>query len=206
MLSKDIYQLFLGLFLVVAVAVIILLATRVPLIGELTQVAMLFAGMFGIAALSVLSRFIEGSVRGPLVQITFNEARTRQVLRDTIDADYVEVSRHDYQNKVPWEPTSDSLLAQDTSLALAKLRIDLERELRRIAYEKEIPFDARRLSIPRLTEALLNRHLLTASVIAAINDVMPACNQAIHGAEVAPELAQSVINVGEELLNVLRGR
>lgn len=202
MSRKDFSSLLVGAILILAVSAIVALTTRLPLV-ELTQVAMLFAGMLAVAAMSAISRFIDGSSGSALVHISFNEPRVRSVLEDALTRTNLN-KRILEESSPPWEPTADLLLTQDPSLALAKLRIDLERELRRLAYRHELPVDAHRMGVPQLTEVLLRREILSPPLVAAIRDVLPACNQAVHGAEVSADVAQSVSNVGQDILSALR--
>ena len=200
---KD--SLFLAGILALLVVGLVLLVSEVPMLNEIMQVAMIFAGMLAMAALSAISRYLDGVSNAPLIKISFNETQTRQALDDIINVAYDQENQRNLRPKIQlWEPTSDSLKDEDPALALAKLRIDLERELRRIAYENKIAIDPRKASIGYLLDTLVHREVLHDRVVAAIRDVLPVCNMAIHGGEVTTEVASSVLNLGEDLLRVLR--
>ena len=202
-MSKDRAALTAGLILAAVAAVIFLAALRLPLAAEILQAAMLLLGLVSMAAISAFARLLERS-SGPLVQITFNEAQARSALEDVVEVS-VDKPAVEVPADAPWEPTENSLLLQDPVLALAKLRIDIERELRRIAYTAEPSLDSRRLlAIPSLLQVLVDRKTLSIQVAAVIKNILPVCNQAIHGGEIGRETALSVSNIGTEVLKVLR--
>jgi hypothetical protein len=184
------------------------------MLTELTQVAAIMTGMLLVAALSAMSRYLDSSHEAPLIQITFNEARNRQALDDIITAEPNKLKQHEEMKFSPWEPTSGTLIIEDPALALAKLRIDLERELRRIAFKREVMIDPRRVTIRHLVDTLADRKILEKEVATAIRDVIPACNLAIHGGQITREIAISVLNmreiaisvlnIGQDLLDILR--
>jgi hypothetical protein len=187
------------------VAGLAVFALEVPMTPGFMQVIMLIIGMLLIATFSGISRYLDEHSTAPAIRISFNEAQTRRALRDLITAAYrAEVERHLAPRIGLWEPTSESLSSEDPALALAKLRIDLERELRRIAFEQEVPIDPRKTSIRYLLEALAARRILGTEIIAVINDVLPVCNSAIHGGEISLDTASGVLSVGEDLLRILR--
>jgi hypothetical protein len=198
-------SLFLAGILALGVAGLVFFVSKVPTLHEIMQVAMIFAGMLAIAALSAISKYLDGGSITPLIKISFNEAQTRQALDDLINIAYDEEIQRDLAPKLKlWEPTSDILKEEDPALALAKLRIALERELRRIAYEHKVAIEPRKSPVGYLLEMLGQRGVLDNRVVAAIRDVLPVCNMAIHGGEVTPEIANSVLRLGEDLVRVLR--
>ncbi len=205
MSSKDRYLvLAVGILLACSVIGIMVAIASIQIVVGLTQALMVFAGMVSIAAMSSISRFLEGTPAAPHINIAFNEAHTRQVLGK------LESSNHENHpqaqaSATPWDITADSLLGEDRNLALAKLRIDLEKELRRIAYSKRLSVSADR-EVGRLLRRLEEERLLDPEIVTALKDVLPACNQAVHGAEVTSETAQAVLSIGEQILRILRSK
>lgn len=189
---------------VIGVGVLLFAAIRLELTRELLYVAMLLLGMLAMGTLSIVQKLIERSAGGPIVQINFNEARTRESLREIVDAEVVEVRERMRFGDVPWEPSSDALLSVDPALALAKLRIDLERELRRLAYEHKLGIDPRRASVGQLIESLLQEELLPPQAFAALKDILPPMNEAVHGGQVEQSVANSVVAIGADVLALLR--
>lgn len=196
----------LNLLLLVAagVALLLYIAVRLEVARELLYVAMLLLGMLSMGALSIIQKLVEHSAGGPIVQINFNEARTRESLREVVDAEVVEVRDRMRFGDAPWEPSADALLSADPTLALAKLRIDIERELRRLAYEHKLDIDPKRASLGRMIEVLLRKEVLPPQAVAALQDILPPMNEAIHGGQVDQAVANSVGTIGADILALLR--
>ena len=192
------------LLAVAGVATLLFVAVRLDLARELLYVAMLLLGMLSMGSLSIIQKLIEHSSGGPIVQINFNEARTRESLREVFDAEVAEVRDQMRFAEAPWEPSADTLLSADPALALAKLRIDLERELRRLAYGHNLEIDPRRASLGGLIEALLRKDVLPPQAVAALQDILPPMNEAVHGGQIEQSVANSVAAIGTDILALLR--
>jgi hypothetical protein len=192
------------LLVVVGVGALLFAAVRLELAIELLYVAMLLLGMLAMAALSIVQKLIEPSTGTTMVQINFNEARTRESLREVVDAEVVEVRDRMRFTEAPWEPSPEALLSADPALALAKLRIDLERELRRLVYEHKLDIDPQRASIGRLIEVLLREDIVPPQAVAALQDILPPMNEAVHGGQVEQSVANSVVAIGADVLALLR--
>jgi hypothetical protein len=171
---------------------------------EIANVIMFFVGLFGMAAVTTLQRLVDRP--GPLVQITFNEASIRQKLSDlrrdmpddVIEAEVVEERRN------TWSKWESELLGKDNTLALAKLRIDLESELRKIAHNVGIDDYATRASVRSLANALAQRNDIPVGYLSVLEDILPTLNTAIHGGKVSTETAASILRAGRDLLSMLR--
>lgn len=167
------------------------------------QVLMLMAGAAFFSGLAVFFNLLNQPRTAPLIQFNFNADRLQDELGTLIEAEYDEV----YPEKtMPWEPTPDNLVQDDPVLALAKVRIDLERELRRIAIESDLLRSDQRFNIRRILEQLDQKGKFNPTVIRAIQDILPVCNRAVHGQAVDTETAQNVIDIAREILAILRGR
>lgn len=90
------------------------------------------------------------------------------------------------------------LLDSDPVLALAALRIEIERKLRSVANFIEVPMSDR-LSISKLIDAVARRELLSVEQIAALRKILNMCNRAIHGSSISREEAREIIDLVEEL-------
>lgn len=82
------------------------------------------------------------------------------------------------------EPAYMQVVDMDPNLALAGLRIELEKQLRRIANEFGIN---RRVPMPTLLRELRNMEALSGPQYSALNDLLPMLNAAVHGADVPPD-------------------
>jgi len=98
-------------------------------------------------------------------------------------------------------------LAQvDPVVGLAKLRIEIEARLRRLA-EREDPTPAdrraRTQNLGRVVRDLSAREILRPSFGASLLDVIGICNRAIHGEDIRDVDAQQIARSGVELLDAL---
>lgn len=86
----------------------------------------------------------------------------------------------------------------DPNLALAGLRIELERRLRKIAERHGIISNRRGIGL--LIRDLLARNLLTREQSSILADLLPSLNAAVHGASVDPRASAWAAEVGPQLL------
>jgi hypothetical protein len=96
------------------------------------------------------------------------------------------------------------LVETDPILALAKLRIELEKALNKLYRITGKDNRQRRpLSAGQLAYSLSAAEILPKNVAGSIREVISVCNRAIHGEEIRQEDAQSVVEVGTSLLSEL---
>ncbi|HVQ07623.1 MAG TPA: hypothetical protein VMS43_04240 [Allosphingosinicella sp.] len=123
------------------------------------------------------------------------------------------------RNEAP-EDAAEQLTSQylqDPTLALASLRIDIERRLRRLAQLSWISDGSNRtsptssspssgsrlLTLSRLMDELQKHHVLSPMEDSALRDMMPTLDAAIHAQTVSAEAAQWVIEYGPRILAAL---
>ncbi|MBO9449148.1 hypothetical protein J7426_02690 [Tropicibacter sp. R16_0] len=112
--------------------------------------------------------------------------------------DQTETEVHD-SDKEPFE----FLDLRDPNLALAALRIEIEKRLRKIAQVRGLSQENRRLGIPQLIRTLEDERAIGRSAGAMIRDMLPAMNAAAHGM-VVPETADDwVLQNGPKILSLL---
>ena len=105
----------------------------------------------------------------------------------------------------PWDLTLGQLVGLDNSLALAKLRIELERELRHIAYNNQTDISFRPLGITENgSRTCCPEKFYPPLGLGTLNDITFVCDQAVHGTEVPDDITASVVRVGGQLLEQLR--
>ncbi len=90
------------------------------------------------------------------------------------------------------------LLDSDPVLALAALRIEIERKLKLVVNFLKIP-NKERYPISKMIEAIKKRELLSYDQISALQNIIKMCNEAIHGSLVSKEEATEIIDLTEEL-------
>lgn len=197
------YGLAVGSFLALLTAGLLLLVAQDRIAPEIDQVLLLIAGMTTVAALTAFQQVAENNTPPSFAHVSFNEVLVSQSLSEgfTIpDSSLVEGEKI----AEPWDLSIGQLVGLDNSLALAKLRIELERELRHIAYNNQTDISSRPLGITRMAQELVSRKILPATWLGALNDITLVCDQAVHGTEVSDDLAASVVSVGGQLLEQLR--
>lgn len=199
--SRDRAPLAMAILLVAAAGGLLGLIALRSVAYELLQILMIIAGVTFFSGLSLLVSYARQPRSAPLIQITFNGNQLRDDLGRVIDAEFSEVKSVEAK---PWEPTPDRLVIEDPILALAKVRIDLERELRRVGIEAKLIREDQRFDLRRTLEALERGERLPDAAYAAIRDILPICNRAIHGEEVDLATAQNVIDIANEVMTILR--
>src|SRR5207247_11447021 len=100
-------------------------------------------------------------------------------------------------------PAPDALYAaivqEDPNLALAGLRIEIEKRLRAIAREREI--DAERKGVGQLMTELARVGALSEKEASVLRELNALLNQAVHGARVDQEAVDWAMNVGHRLVS-----
>lgn len=95
----------------------------------------------------------------------------------------------------------ESLLNKDPNLALAGLRIEIEKRLIQIAKLNNLNIE--RSSISQLLRLLAQHQALTPEETSVLSDMTGLLNSAVHGAEVDKRAADWAIEVGPKLLQSL---
>lgn len=90
------------------------------------------------------------------------------------------------------------ILDSDPVLALAALRIEIERKLRLLADALALPI-RNESSVSRLIEAVRKQELLTLEQVNALQKIVGMCNKAIHGSLISQEEARKIVDLTEEL-------
>jgi hypothetical protein len=101
-------------------------------------------------------------------------------------------------------PSYMAIAERDPNLALAGLRIEIEKRLRRIADTKGI--DSQRLGMGQLLRKLSDAQAISPNQRSVLSDMTSLLNDAAHGAEVDDRAAEWAINVGPKLLATLDER
>lgn len=93
------------------------------------------------------------------------------------------------------------LLDKDHVLALAKLRMELERTLNRL-YVSSAPNakQRRQLGLNRLVGALVQSEVLPTQLSGPVREIIYLCNRAVHGEHIRPDDARSIVGIGIQVL------
>ena len=97
-----------------------------------------------------------------------------------------------------------SLADRDPNLALAALRIEIEKRLRQLAQKYSVPEADR--GIPQLLRGLSGTGAISDHVRSVLSDLITTLNRAVHGASVEPAAARWAAEVGPGILAALDDR
>ena len=201
--NRAAYSLAVGGFLSLLTAGLLFLVAQDRMTPEVNQVLVLISGMTTIAALTVFQQSVENSTPPSFVHVSFNEVLVSQSLSEGLKStDKTPVDGETVAE--PWDLSLGQLVGSDNSLALAKLRIELERELRHIAYNNQTDISSRPLGVTGIAQELVARKILPATWLGTLKEITSVCNQAVHGTEVPDDITASVVRVGGQLLEQLR--
>ena len=95
--------------------------------------------------------------------------------------------------------SAQRLVAEDPNLALAALRIDMERVLSRAAEVLVVATTARSITISESTRLLLDHELISEEQSEAIRTITQICNKAVHGAAVTAAEATEILALANRL-------
>lgn len=97
--------------------------------------------------------------------------------------------------------TSDAiktLAESDPVIALAKIRIELEKILGQLARFNSVKVSG--FALGALVNKLTNQEIISHDVGKALREVIALCNRAIHGEAISEEGARTIVDLGVELL------
>lgn len=97
-----------------------------------------------------------------------------------------------------------TVASTDPNLALAGLRIELERSLVRLAESRQLPL--RRVGLTGLLAQLNQRELIGGKERALLLDLAGLLNGAVHGAEVDAGASEWALDTGPRILDALQRR
>jgi hypothetical protein len=95
-------------------------------------------------------------------------------------------------------PSFVATIEEDPNLALAGLRIEIERRLRTIANGRGL--NAEQVGIGQLLRLLRTNGIISENEYSVLNSLLKLLNRAVHGAEVDSRAARWAIEVGPQLL------
>lgn len=93
--------------------------------------------------------------------------------------------------------------SSDPNLAIGMLRIQIERRLREIAEDVGIDANARRMTLGRLMGELSKQGAVSRDAVRLLTDLLPAMNEAVHGAPLQRDAVDFALNYGPKILAML---
>ncbi|WP_156652627.1 hypothetical protein [Methylobacterium sp. Leaf86] len=190
--------------LILVGAVIIYVISLKSIGNGIDGVLVLVLGMISASVFSALSKYYDRSLATNREPLRFDDSYTKIAVEQIIDADFKDVRQAEGNDLRFGETPYDLLISQDPVLALAKLRIDLEREVRRAASENGMNLDSQKISLRTLIGVLSSKKVIDTRIVTALEDIIKVCNSAIHGAGVTAEIASNITDIGTDLLRILK--
>jgi hypothetical protein len=122
------------------------------------------------------------------VKVEFNELK--QIGEEAADAGLLGAAQHQY--------SFQAIFDQDPNLAVAGLRIELERRLRELGQRAGVNTD--RTAVGYLVRQLEDKHALGRRELSVIADLIPMLNKAVHADDLDPRAFDWAMDVGPQLL------
>ena len=97
--------------------------------------------------------------------------------------------------------TRQDLFRFDPNLALASLRIDIEKRVKEIASQRDIPIY--RKSLGAILTKLSNNDIIGSSEYDTLLSVISICNKAVHAEKIDHSAASKILEIGELALYYL---
>jgi hypothetical protein len=102
------------------------------------------------------------------------------------------------------KPLLKQFFEQDPNLALAGLRIEIEKRLTTLGKRRKVQLSSL-TGISKMIQVLKEQKALNPELAASLSEIVGVGNRAIHGADIESSVAKRALAVGEELLSVLDG-
>lgn len=189
------------LYVFVAIATVALLIAHTFLESECPRVDTTSLGLLGLLLIVPLAPYITKLRAGELeAQIGLVDAQKLRLQAGELPSAPEAVRAAEQPND---ELGVIELTERDPPLGLAKLRMDLERETRRI-YQQRVHRPAKRgLSLGLMVRELVREDALPREIAAPLQDVLGLANRAVHGEYVQREAAEEIAEVGSRVLEAL---
>jgi polyhydroxyalkanoate synthesis regulator phasin len=153
-----------------------------------------------IICIPYFSQFLKrAKVAGAEFEFRDEIESTKKVVEESIEKSK---SKNKGQMKpLPFETfnvsTAKEVVDTDHILALASLRIEIEKKSRLAAKFFKLGGAKNRLS--EIIDALLSKGILSSEQVSALRKIIDMCNKAVHGVDVSKREAKDIINLMEEL-------
>jgi len=157
--------------------------------------------IFLILSIPFLSQFLKRA-KVPGAEFEFREEieSTKKVVQQSVEK---AKSKTEGKSKpLPFETFNlqmvKKLLDSDHVLALASLRIEIERKLRLALKSFKLPIRTRD-ALSDIIEALMKEGVLSSEQVTALRKIIDMCNKAIHGYYVSEDEAREIIHLTDDL-------
>jgi hypothetical protein len=177
-------------------ALLLFIVYKIGVSQDVGSVLVILSGMTTMASFSALARLVGDS--RPLSVDALNEEFLITAVNKAVPQGIELTAR----SSPDWEISASSLVGRDNALALAKVRLDLERELRRLAPET-IAVRERSLGIVSLARQLMSAGILPENLYYPLRAVTDIANKGIHGEPVSSAQTSAAVAVAEQIIGAL---
>lgn len=153
-----------------------------------------------ISTVSTVATAISASVNQNIVQI-FPSSEWAQAARQEMSEALGDASEGAKQQDDVREYMN--LSASEPNYALARLRMDIERELRRIL-DRPVSTESRSLTARSLFRTLVSEEPKYQQMRSSFDYVLEVCNAAIHGQRMSDGVASEAVGMGLRILHELK--
>jgi hypothetical protein len=170
-----------SLFVVDGITILILFIIAIPILANFLKKAKLFGAEFEFKdAITATEKLVELSIK------------------NAIESKKTDKSPYKPQFAVFDLSSVKELIGSDRVLALAALRIEIEKKLRLAANQYGIPPRDNKTTI-KLLQFLMQKGVFPTEQIEAIRHIQRMCNEAIHGFEVSQAEAEKIVELADKL-------
>ncbi len=152
-----------------------------------------------IICVPYLSQFLKkAKVAGAELEFKDEIESTKKIVKESIEKSK---SENGEMKPLPFETfnmsTAKEIVDTDPVLALASLRIEIEKKLRQAAKFFKLGNTKSRLS--EIIDALMSNGILRSEQVSALRKIIEMCNKAVHGYDITKREAKDIVNLMEEL-------
>jgi hypothetical protein len=192
--------LIIGILLLIISTLLLWLSQSAIFSVAISQILIVIAGMTTVGALSTLA---------DSWQVEKNQQTRQKIAIDLFSILAHCLTPFTYGVSAAIDVRSNQLLNQfvgvDNALALAYLRIELEKQLRRLADAHLFGSDIdSSKGVLDLSQQLVESQVIPSAWHQVLQELISVCNQAIHGVDMSDTTTASVVLLGEQLIEQLR--
>ena len=152
-----------------------------------------------VMCIPYFSQFLKkAKVAGAELEFKDEIENTKKIVKESIEKSKSENAE---MKPLPFETfnmsTAKEIVESDHILALASLRIEIEKKLRQAAKFLKLGSSKSRLS--EIIDALVYRGVLRSEQVSALRKIIEMCNKAVHGYDITKREAKDIVNLMEEL-------
>lgn len=182
----------------VGITLVAVLLAFVHLMWPDLKIDTITIGLFIIGILPWLASLLQSAKLPGGWEITFRdvEEAAKKATQTTETPEQIMVS----ESSALYEVANFEVANLDSNLALVYLRIEIEKRLRTLARKANLNSTG---PLSRIFRDLQEHRVVNDVVFSGLQELIMAGNQAAHGAEVEPSVADSILEYGPRIIHAL---